>query len=149
MAVRLIDGLRRARTVTLGEGVTMTLRAHGFADMKAAEARAHRLAQDRLADAGESVLQAVEAGESAAEYRDRIAGLAEEILLDALVEKLATGWDGVEDADGKPLPLTPDAWRAFRQLYPHLADRALLAIRYPQHLVDQEGNASAPSPSGR
>ena len=149
MAVRLIKGLTMPRKVILGEGVTMDLKPLGYADLKAAEARAHRIAVDRLADAGHAADQSVLAGEDAAEYRDRISGLAEEILLDALVEKAATGWAGVEDEDGSALALTRENWQRFRTCFPWLADRALLALRHPLHMLEQEGNASAPSPSGR
>lgn len=140
MAARLIEGLTRPRTVTLGEGVTLQLKPMGFADYKAAQARAVRLATDRLADAGHAASQSVLAGEDAAEYRDAINGLAEEILLDALVEKLATGWAGVEDESGAALPLTRANWQRFRAGFPLLAERAMQAILHPLHMMEQEGN---------
>ena len=148
MAVRLAKGLTQPRTVTLGEGVTLTVKPMGFADYKAAQSRAARLAQDRLSDAGHAASQTVLAGEDAAEYRDRLQGIAEEILLDALVEELATGWEGVEDEAGNPIELTRANWQRFRSQFPLLASNAIGAIFHPLHLVEQEGNGSAPSSSG-
>lgn len=148
MAVRLIKALTQSRRVVLGEGVTMELRPLGFAALKAAEARAFRLAQDRLADAGLAADQTVLAGEDADAYRDELTGLAEEILLDALVLKVAVRWDGVEEEDGTPLPLDLRNWQRLRACFPWLADRALQAIRHPMYMLEREGNASAPSSSG-
>lgn len=148
MGVRLNGGFTEPRTIVLGEGVTMTVRPYGYAEMKAIERAAFRMAQDRLEDAGRAADRTVLAGEDAEAYRDELSGLEAEILLDALVAKLADGWAGVEDEDGAPLTLTQANWRRFRAAYPHLAERAAMGIKYPAQMLDREGNASAPSSSG-
>lgn len=148
MALTLARALRERRTIDLGGGVEMDVKAIGYAEWKAAEARAFRLAQDRLEDAGSTALASVLAGEDGAEYRDRISGLAAEILLDALVQEAGLGWRGVADEAGEPLPLTRETWAMFRRQFPWHADRALAGIQNPALAVEREGNGSGRSSSG-
>lgn len=145
MAIRLTD-LMGEREVPLGAGVRVTLRPIGFAGMKAAEAAALR--QARLRVEGDDLLGArveqrgPDDEPGAREAREeRVAGLAEELLLDAIVMDCVTGWSGVELGDGSgPAPLTPETWAQFRTLVPALADRLRAEIRVPAALVVAEGN---------
>jgi hypothetical protein len=56
-------------------------------------------------------------------------------------------WEGVGDADGKPIPVTPDATSALIDLWPLFE---AFQARYVAKglLLDQEKNASAPSLTG-
>jgi hypothetical protein len=135
--IRLAD-LLEERTVALGYGVSVTLAPVGYADLKAAEVTAIRRARDRLNldDARDLV-----AGEDVEAREGRIAGLAEEIMLDELVRTHVRGWSGVMDEDGKtPAPLTPETWARFRRGVPFLADRLRAEMRLPSEMIVAEGN---------
>ena len=56
-------------------------------------------------------------------------------------------WEGVGDADGKPIPVTAGAAAALMDVWPLFE---AFQARYVAKglLLDQEKNASAPSPSG-
>lgn len=138
MAIRLKD-LMGERSVSLGSGVTVMVKPIGFAGMKAAEAGALRKARAALdAEAGAAIAEDAAAREA---REDRIAGLAEELLLDEIVQGCVTGWSGVELADGSgPAPLTRETWATFRTLVPALADRLRVEMRLPAALVVAEGN---------
>jgi len=65
----------------------------------------------------------------------------------ALARRLVLDWDGVGDADGAPIPVSPEAvdalldlWPAFEAFQAKVVAKALL--------LDAEKNASAPSPNG-
>ena len=82
---------------------------------------------------------AVEAGASEAELALALArAMAGIAILD---------WEGVGDADGKPVPVTPEAAAALIDVWPLFE---AFQARYVAKglLLDQEKNASAPSPSG-
>lgn len=133
------------REIALGYGVTMTFRPIGYADLKAAEMAALRGARARLSerrDAGSLVADLDP--ETARRFEDDIAGLAEELLLDEMVDRHASGWTGVAEADGvTAAELTPANWRRFRQGVPYLADALRAELRMPADLVVVEGKPSA------
>ena len=56
-------------------------------------------------------------------------------------------WEGVGDADGKPVPVTPETAAALIDVWPLFE---AFQARYVAKglLLDQEKNVSAPSPSG-
>src|SRR6056297_3194485 len=65
----------------------------------------------------------------------------------ALARRLVLDWDGVGDADGAPIPVSPEAvdalldlWPAFEAFQAKVVAKALL--------LDAEKNVSAPSPNG-
>ncbi|MFO7853915.1 MAG: hypothetical protein R6V44_01570, partial [Paracoccaceae bacterium] len=65
----------------------------------------------------------------------------------ALARRLVLDWDGIGDANGDPIPVSPEAvdalldlWPAFEAFQAKVIAKALL--------LDAEKNASAPSPNG-
>ena len=56
-------------------------------------------------------------------------------------------WDGVGDADGKPLPVSEDAIDALLDLFP-IFEAFQLQYVSKGLLMEQEKNGSAPSPTG-
>ena len=69
------------------------------------------------------------------------------IFAGALARRAVVDWEGVSDADGNPLPVTPDGIDALLALWPifeafnlHYVSRGML--------LDAEKNGSAPSPTG-
>jgi len=65
----------------------------------------------------------------------------------ALARRIVLDWEGVGDADGAPIPVSPEAvdalldlWPAFEAFQAKVVAKALL--------LDAEKNASAPSPNG-
>jgi hypothetical protein len=79
------------------------------------------------------------------------AGASEAELALALAKAMAAvailDWEGVGDADGKPIPVNPEAATALIDVWPLFE---AFQARYVAKglLLDQEKNASAPSPSG-
>ena len=79
------------------------------------------------------------------------AGASEAELALALAKAMAgiaiLDWEGVGDADGKPIPVTPEASAALIDVWPLFE---AFQARYVAKglLLDQEKNAYAPSPSG-
>ena len=69
------------------------------------------------------------------------------VMAKAVARRVVTGWEGVGDADGEPLPVTPEGIDALMDIWPifEAFQRDCLA---PHLMLDQEKNASAPSPNG-
>jgi hypothetical protein len=68
-------------------------------------------------------------------------------LAKAVARLVVTDWEGVGDAGGKPVPVTPGGVEALLDLWPVF--EAFQARYLARHLMlEQEKNASAPSPSG-
>ena len=58
-----------------------------------------------------------------------------------------TDWEGVGDADGNPVPVTPEGIDALLEVWPIF--EAFQAVYVSKGLLlDAEKNASAPSPTG-
>jgi hypothetical protein len=113
--------------VDLPRGVRVEIRPVTTAVMAAAQAAAQRrLAALREADTEMDP--------------DLARGLAFALLVKALARHAVTAWEGVGDADGKPLPLSPEAVERLMDLDEMASafwERALLPIR----TVAAEGNA--------
>jgi hypothetical protein len=113
--------------VDLPRGVRVEIRPVTTAVMAAAQAAAQRrLAALREADAEMDP--------------DLARGLAFALLVKALARHAVTAWEGVGDAAGKPLPLSPEAVERLMDLDEMASafwERALLPIR----TVAAEGNA--------
>ena len=154
MAIRLKQGLTQERVIPMAPGATMTVKAITYADLKAAEQRAFRLAQDELAAAGKAFDRTLLQGEDALAYQDELNALAESIMLDRLVERLAIRWEGVvvaadgEEAEDQVLDYSFENWKWLKAQEPFIADRVSIGIRGGVNVVDQEGNGSAPSSDG-
>lgn len=56
-------------------------------------------------------------------------------------------WEGVGDAEGEPVPLTPEGVDALLDLWP-MAEAFERLYLGPALLLDEEKNASAPAPNG-
>lgn len=65
----------------------------------------------------------------------------------AVARRVILDWEGVGDAAGNPLPVTPEGIDALLDIWPvfEAFQRDCLA---PHLMLDQEKNASAPSPTG-
>ena len=65
----------------------------------------------------------------------------------AVARRVILDWQGVGDAAGNPLPVTPEGIDALLDIWPvfEAFQRDCLA---PHLMLDQEKNASAPSPTG-
>ena len=65
----------------------------------------------------------------------------------ALARRAVVNWDGVGDADGNILPVTPEGVDALLSFWPIFEAFNLLYVSRGM-LLDAEKNASAPSPTG-
>ncbi|MFN3953341.1 MAG: hypothetical protein ACK4LQ_02740 [Pararhodobacter sp.] len=65
----------------------------------------------------------------------------------ALAERAILDWDGVGDADGSPTPVTPEGISALLDIWP-IFERFQMGYVARGLDLEQEKNASAPSPSG-
>jgi hypothetical protein len=60
---------------------------------------------------------------------------------------VVTGWAGVGDADGNPVPVTPEGIDALLDIWP-VFEAFQTRCLAPHLMLDAEKNASAPSPNG-
>jgi hypothetical protein len=65
----------------------------------------------------------------------------------AVARRVVTGWEGVGDADGKPVPVTPEGIDALLDIWP-VFEAFQTRCLAPHLMLEQEKNASAPSPNG-
>lgn len=65
----------------------------------------------------------------------------------ALAERAITDWEGVGDAEGVPVPVSPEGIAALLDIWP-IFERFQLAYVAKGLELDAEKNASAPSPTG-
>ena len=65
----------------------------------------------------------------------------------ALARRAILAWEGVGDAEGKELPVTPEAVEALLDLWP-IFEAFQIAYVSKGLLLEQEKNACAPLPSG-
>ena len=65
----------------------------------------------------------------------------------ALARRAVVDWEGVGDADGKVIPVSPDGIDALLSLWPIFEAFNLLYVSRGM-LLDAEKNGSAPSPTG-
>jgi hypothetical protein len=69
------------------------------------------------------------------------------VFAKAIARRAVNGWEGVGDAEGSPVPVTPDGVDALLEVWPIF--EAFQATYVAQGLLlDSEKNASAPSPTG-
>jgi len=75
---------------------------------------------------------------------DEVVALA---MAKAVARRAILDWDGVGDAEGAPLPVSPEAVDALLDIFPFFE---AFQLRYvtPGFQLEQEKNGSAPSPSG-
>jgi len=153
MALRLQKYIGAERRVGPLYGVSIWFRPITLAGWHTAQARAERLARERAPEAAVSALEAAvaqdEATESELTYRDKISGLAHEIFLTALVEEHAIRWEGVEDENGNPVPLSPETWSSFIRNYPMVAEQLMGLLQLPFSILAAEGNGSGLSRNGQ
>lgn len=69
------------------------------------------------------------------------------IFAGALARRAVVDWEGVGDAEGNPLPVTPEGIDALLSLWP-IFEAFNLSYVSRGMLLDAEKNASAPSPTG-
>jgi len=144
MALRITPGLTQPRTIALCDGVAMTFRPMGYRALRQLQAEAARRAREELPQAAADAEATMEGGgvpeQRVREAADLLSAVIDETILDLRVERFCTGWTGVEDADGQPLPFTVANWRAFRDAWPGVAGLLRMRIDDPSAILAAEGN---------
>ena len=69
------------------------------------------------------------------------------VMAKAVARRVVTGWEGVGDASGKPVPVTPEGINALLDIWP-VFEAFQTRCLAPHLMLEQEKNASAPSPNG-
>ena len=69
------------------------------------------------------------------------------VFAKAIARRAVTEWEGVGDADGNPVPVTPAGIDALLEVWP-VFETFQASYMAKGLLLDAEKNASAPSPSG-
>jgi hypothetical protein len=69
------------------------------------------------------------------------------VFAKAIARRAVLDWEGLGDAEGRPLPVTPEAIDALLDVWP-LFEAFQLGFVAKGLALEQEKNASAPSPSG-
>ncbi len=65
----------------------------------------------------------------------------------AVARRVVTGWEGVGDAEGNPVPVNPEGIDALLDIWP-VFEAFQTRILAPHLVLDAEKNASSPSPTG-
>ncbi len=68
-------------------------------------------------------------------------------MAQAVARRAVLAWEGVGDADGNPLPVTPEGVTALLEVWP-IFEAFQLGYVAKGLVLEQEKNVSAPSPSG-
>ena len=68
-------------------------------------------------------------------------------MAQAVARRAVLAWEGVGDADGNPLPVTPEGITALLEVWP-IFEAFQIGYVAKGLVLDQEKNVSAPSPSG-
>ena len=69
------------------------------------------------------------------------------VMAKAVARRVVTGWEGVGDADGNPVPVTSEGIDALLDIWP-VFEAFQTRCLAPHLMLDAEKNASAPSPNG-
>jgi hypothetical protein len=69
------------------------------------------------------------------------------VFAKAIARRAVTDWEGVGDAEGAPAPVSPEGIDALLDVWP-IFEAFQLAYVAKGLMLEQEKNASAPSPSG-
>ena len=69
------------------------------------------------------------------------------VMAKAVARRVLTGWEGVGDADGNPVPVSPEGIDALLDIWP-VFEAFQTRCLAPHLMLDAEKNASAPSQTG-
>ena len=69
------------------------------------------------------------------------------VMAKAVARRVLTGWEGVGDADGNPVPVSPEGIDALLDIWP-VFEAFQTRCLAPHLMLDAEKNASSPVPSG-
>ena len=69
------------------------------------------------------------------------------VMAKAVARRVVTGWEGVGDASGKPVPVSPEGIDALLDIWP-VFEAFQTRCLAPHLMLEQEKNASAPLPNG-
>lgn len=69
------------------------------------------------------------------------------VMAKAVARRVVTDWEGVGDANGKPVPVTPDGIDALLDIWPVFEAFQTWCLA-PHLMLDAEKNVSSPLPSG-
>lgn len=122
-----LDLSTEPRWVDLPYGVRLKLRPASTAIVSAAQARATRLAAEAAAEFGPP------------DDEDLRRGFAFMLLVQTLARPLVLEWEGVGDAEGRPLPLSAAAVERLME-HDEIAAAFWEASMRPLRAVDAEGN---------
>jgi hypothetical protein len=69
------------------------------------------------------------------------------VMAKAVARRVVTDWEGVGDADGKPVPVTPEGIDALLDIWP-VFEAFQTRCLAPHLMLEAEKNASSPLPNG-
>ena len=69
------------------------------------------------------------------------------VMAKAVARRVVTGWEGVGDASGSPVPVSPEGIDALLDIWP-IFEAFQTRCLAPHLMLDAEKNASAPLPNG-
>ena len=69
------------------------------------------------------------------------------VMAKAVARRVVTDWEGVGDANGKPVPVTPEGIDALLDIWP-IFETFQTRCLAPHLMLDAEKNASSPLPNG-
>lgn len=145
-----------ARDLNPGYGVVIGIRAFSFADLKAAEATALRLAREQRPAEEAIEVEAVDDEDLSPEIKDDVQGRVVHNLVLLLLLRFGTGWQGVVAApsdtvdapeeDEVTAPFDRASLTQFLAQFPGVASALHAEMLSPWAEVIAEGKGSAPLP---
>lgn len=151
MALRLARSINQGRTIPVGYGVSFDFKPFTFAQYREARAAAYKMARSSLSMSAQMAVESVDDEDMPDDVEHEIQGRFDHALLLLLIMRYCRSWSGllteVEEAD-TPAPLAVGYVEALLDTYPGVADTLSRQLLLPFQMVEQEGNGSAPSPSG-
>ncbi|MEP4708739.1 hypothetical protein [Pseudophaeobacter sp.] len=143
------------RDIPVGYGVVFYFKPFSYAEFKECESTAHRLSRQNLSMAAQMAVETIDDEDTPDQVEDEIRGRFHSALLTILITRFGLRWEGVErepagDADPEvsiPAPFEQGYIDNFLTQYPGVSNVLSGRLLLPFRMVEQEGNASAPSPS--
>lgn len=137
-----LDIAPRARWIDLGHGVRLHVEPLTTAIMSAAR-------RDPAVIAVVKELRGAEAGAGGHDLPDVLPNVDEAaiVMAKAVARRVVTAWEGVGDAAGKPVKVTPEGLDALMDIWV-IFDAFQHRYLAGGFLLESEKNGSAPSPSG-
>lgn len=151
MALRLGRSINQERNIPVGYGVSFSFKPFSFAQYREARAAAHKMARSSLSMKSQMAVETIDDEDMPEEVEHEIQGQFDHALLLLLIMRYCQSWEGLlteNEGAEEQAPLEIGYVESLLAAFPGVADFLSRQLLLPYQIVEQEGNGSAPSPSG-